>query len=774
MKTSKLLIIIFLITVFPVKAFAALPDIVKAIEPKMHDGTSEEILSFLNERLMLAVQLATDAEAILEQTDTPEEQEALAGAVEIFHGLPSQFQRLKSELKKSTNPAMKPPTLGAAPYSPVIFYNIRSFQKEIAQHLVEHTKNIDRIGSKLVMVKSNLETLLIEYSKIQQKDSDKAIAFEKAAYIFSLQSEYSLFTLQLSRFQKQMDSLHVLRKEGIELIKSCLRNINISVDDVAKAKKRLEKATLEEEALFEEVRNTINNLDNSLLRYELQLENVEGKLEKEKETCDNRTFLKFEKKRITSIIDTIEIKQQGLEQKKTNMKINAIGVIFSYYWMNYFSKHEDEKKLREALQFWRIKQEKLVITANLQNETLLQVSLRKNQSSQKLLLVADELKTMPSQLIKDALLALERQLLKENELIDTLISTLLDNQNDIRVISEEISWFLDLLQAEMPLHENLQIYFEKNLRESWGNIQSVLHYPFFSVGETNLTLTAILKFIFLLIVGLAVLRLVRRKSAVFLRKKAHLSIGSVTSITTLGYYVAVVFSVFAILSTVGVNLSQLTVIVGALGVGIGFGLQAIANNFISGIILLMEQTIKAGDIINLESSVTGEVKKIALRSTIIRTVNGDDVIVPNSELISSRVNTWTYGDDWRRLTVPFGVSYGSDPDEIVRLAEEAAREVEITEENADHPVRVFFEGYGDSSLDFSIRVWCRMFHLRALSGLRSDYYFALFRKLKNAGIEIPFPQRDLHLQSISAKAENSLKKIVDQETDENTHKSGRI
>ena len=230
--------------------------------------------------------------------------------------------------------------------------------------------------------------------------------------------------------------------------------------------------------------------------------------------------------------------------------------------------------------------------------------------------------------------------------------------------------------------------------------------------------------------------------------------------TTLGYYLAVVPFFFFILSMIGVNLTQLTVIFGALGIGIGFGLQTIMNNFISGIILLAERAIRTGDIVNLESGVTGEVKKVAIRSTIIRTVNGDDIIVPNAEFVSGRVNTWTYNDDWRRLTVPFGVSYDSDPDEIVRLATEAAREVDITREDKDHPIRVFFEGYGESSLDFSIRVWCRIYQLRAFSGLRSDYYFALFRKLKEAGITIPFPQRDLHLRSVSRDAAEALEHSV--------------
>jgi len=311
--------------------------------------------------------------------------------------------------------------------------------------------------------------------------------------------------------------------------------------------------------------------------------------------------------------------------------------------------------------------------------------------------------------------------------------------------------------------KNLQVYFEKNFRKSWENIFSVLYYPLFSTGEKNITLATIVKFIILLIVGLMFLRLTRRKVSVLLHTKTRLSFGTVTSITTLVYYVALVTYVFVILSAGGFNLSQFTVIVGAFSVGIGFGLQTIANNFISGIIMLMEQIIKAGDIVNLENGLTGEVKKVAIRSTIIRTVNGDDVIVPNSEFVSGRVNTWTYGDDWRRLTRPFGVSYGADPDEIARLAEEAAREVETTTEDADHPLRIFFEGYGESSLDFSIRVWCRMYRLKALSGLRSDYYFSLFRKLKNAGVTIPFPQRDLNLQSMSPEVLNTLKSLLSKE-----------
>jgi small-conductance mechanosensitive channel len=153
------------------------------------------------------------------------------------------------------------------------------------------------------------------------------------------------------------------------------------------------------------------------------------------------------------------------------------------------------------------------------------------------------------------------------------------------------------------------------------------------------------------------------------------------------------------------------------------------------------------------------VRKISIRATIVRTFDGEDVIVPNSEFVSSRVSTWSFDDNWRRLKIPFGVSYGSDPEEVVRLATEAAREVQITREDSAHPLRVFFEGFGNNSLDFSIRPWCWMNQIHAHTGMISDYYFALFKKFKEAGIEIPFPQTDLHIKSIAPEALRALQHL---------------
>ncbi len=749
------LVVFLLLTLLPAYVYAALPDIDNAIEPRLHKGTSEEISSFIKERLAQAALLGAEAGELLHKTGSQPEQEALAGAVDIFQGIPAQMQRLESELKKSTDFTVKAPQLGDGPYSPADFNTIRSFQQEVEQQLREGEKDIDRLGKKLSTVKKNLESLLFDYARMKQMKTETALAFEKTAYIYSLQAEYSFITLQLARLERRDESLAQLQEKGSELIKTCLGAIQVPEVDVGNAKTELEKATRQENLFLEEAQKENNILNNKLLRYELQLENVMGKLDREKEDCEKKQLLKTDQKRIASIIDTVEIKLRTLDQKKLNKKINIIDASFTHDWLKRYAEH-DEKSVREPIQDWRKKQEFLQNTAKNLKEEMSQVNIEKSRLTQKLLLVADELKEPKSLKLTDSLAGLEGQLLKENASIDELIATLSDNRNDLREVFDEISWFIDVLLTEMPWYENLQVYFEKNLRKSWETTCSVLYYPFLSMGMTKVTLAVVFKFVFLVTVGLTLLRLVRRKVVILLRNNTRLSFGSITSITTLGYYVILVLCLFVILNTVGVNLSQITVILGALGVGIGFGLQTIANNFISGIILLSEQTIKAGDIVNMENGLTGEVKKVAIRSTIIRTVNGDDIIVPNSEFVSGRVNTWTYGDDWRRLKIPFGVSYDSDPDEVARIAEEAAREVETTREDNEHPIRVFFEGYGDSSLDFSIRVWCRMNQLKSLSGLHSDYYFILYRKLKKAGVTIPFPQRDIHLQSIAPEVKAAL------------------
>ena len=199
------------------------------------------------------------------------------------------------------------------------------------------------------------------------------------------------------------------------------------------------------------------------------------------------------------------------------------------------------------------------------------------------------------------------------------------------------------------------------------------------------------------------------------------------------------------LSVVGVSFTNIAIVAGALSLGIGFGLQNIVNNFVSGIILLLERPIRTGDWISTGST-EGFVKKISVRSTEVQTFNRADVIVPNSELISAPVTNWTLRNRHGRVIVPVGVAYGSDTELVGRLLEEAAAEVpEVVRDQPDLPVRVFFRSFGDSALDFELR--CYILDIWYILDVTSRLHFAIDRKFREHGIEIAFPQRDIHIRS---------------------------
>jgi small-conductance mechanosensitive channel len=194
----------------------------------------------------------------------------------------------------------------------------------------------------------------------------------------------------------------------------------------------------------------------------------------------------------------------------------------------------------------------------------------------------------------------------------------------------------------------------------------------------------------------------------------------------------------------GVQLSQFALLAGAFGVGIGFGLQNVVNNFISGLILLFERPVQVGDTIQV-TSLFGEVKRIGIRSSTVRTWEGAEVIVPNGDLISQQVINWTLSDRDRRVDVKVGVAYGTDPERVIALLKEVAGTHPDLLKTPE-PV-VLFLGFGDSSLDFELRAWTN--RSERFIRIRSEVTVLVNRAIVDTGIEIPFPQRDLHLKSVA-------------------------
>lgn len=223
----------------------------------------------------------------------------------------------------------------------------------------------------------------------------------------------------------------------------------------------------------------------------------------------------------------------------------------------------------------------------------------------------------------------------------------------------------------------------------------------------------------------------------------RLDIGIRQSIGTIVRYIILILGLYIIVQSAGIDLSAIGILAGALGVGIGFGLQNITNNFISGLIILFERPIKVGDRIEVGNT-SGDVVGISARATTIITNDNISIIIPNSEFISSKVINWSHNDRMVRFRFPVGVSYNEDPEKVKQLLMEVMNGNKGVLKNP--PPDVWFDAFGDSSLNFNLMVWTSEYVQRP-KNLRSQLYYAIFKKFKEQGIEIPFPQRDLHIKS---------------------------
>jgi small-conductance mechanosensitive channel len=283
----------------------------------------------------------------------------------------------------------------------------------------------------------------------------------------------------------------------------------------------------------------------------------------------------------------------------------------------------------------------------------------------------------------------------------------------------------------------------ETVQEFFVQLRAWLEIPLLPVGNTRLTLWMILYL--LIFIALLVYLTGKLKTWIVNRllARTHIDIGVRQAVGSIFHYVVIAIGFMIILQTAGIDLSALTVLAGALGIGIGFGLQNITNNFVSGLIILFERPIKVGDRIEV-GDVSGDVVKISPRATTVITNDNIAIIIPNSEFTSSQVINWSYMNREVRFNFPVGVSYGSDPALVRKTLLEVAADHPgvLKDRNAD----VLLEEFGDSSLNFILRVWTRDYATTP-GVLRSELNYAICRKFKEHGIEIPFPQRDLHIRS---------------------------
>lgn len=278
----------------------------------------------------------------------------------------------------------------------------------------------------------------------------------------------------------------------------------------------------------------------------------------------------------------------------------------------------------------------------------------------------------------------------------------------------------------------------------------------FHIGDTAVSVVDLVWVVAVMLTSFILSSVLRRFLNNLPLKHSNFSASGMFTLGRLLHYVILLAAILISFGLLGIDFTELAIVAGALSVGIGFGLQSIFNNFISGLILLFERPIKVGDLIELDSGTRGRVKAINVRSTQVTTWDNIDVMVPNSEFISGRVINYTLNDDRRRLHIPFGVAYGTDKELVKRAVTEAALALPCTLNNGKHKPDVWLINFGDSSLDFELVVWVRGNQLPVDKHPVGMYLWEIESKLAEYQIEIPFPQRDLRMRSVDPEVRDLL------------------
>lgn len=267
-------------------------------------------------------------------------------------------------------------------------------------------------------------------------------------------------------------------------------------------------------------------------------------------------------------------------------------------------------------------------------------------------------------------------------------------------------------------------------------------YALFHIGETPITLISIAIFVLTLIVFSIISRVLRMAILKKILVRMEVDQGMRFTFQRLTHYSILLLGTLIAFQNLGINLSGLVVVFGFLSVGIGFGLQNIVSNFISGLIILFEQPIRVGDRVTVGET-EGDVMEVNMRSTTVKSLNNISIIVPNHDFITSQVVNWSHEDPKIRLDISVGVSYDSDLDTVIRCLREAA--MEHPDALAEPAPDVLLTNFGDSAWDMLVRVWIG--NPKRHPEVRSEIHCSIVRKFRANNIEIPYPQRDVHFRS---------------------------
>lgn len=286
-------------------------------------------------------------------------------------------------------------------------------------------------------------------------------------------------------------------------------------------------------------------------------------------------------------------------------------------------------------------------------------------------------------------------------------------------------------------------FFSSTLTSCCDPVVGWFYAPLFKIGQTPITAMSLLRILVIMTAAYAISKLLQRAVQRIASRSRSFQESSIYLLKKLLHYICLLFGFALALVSINLNLNNLFLLLSALTIGISFGLQTIANNFFCGLLLLFSRMLKVGDYVELHTGGWGRVTGINMQNTIIRTYDGIEIIVPNSQMISNKVTNWTLNDNFKRLHLPFLVTFGSDKELVVKAAHEAALKVPCSLLNSPHHEApgAWFIGYADNGMKFEMIVWVNMYSFAHRGSFLASYYWELDNALQKYGLEVPCPQR---------------------------------
>jgi small-conductance mechanosensitive channel len=575
-----------------------------------------------------------------------------------------------------------------------------------------------------------------------KQNSDYLIEIEK-----TIQKEIKNNEKPQQILKDELKYLKILKESNSKIVKidnfknEKLTNLDVVFEDIIKAIKFLIQLNYE----YQQTIILSKNVQDNLSFLKKKIENI-LEIEKDKLLIYQLQFAYYkieknnlEKKELLYENEKEEIYKQ-INTSISNLKVIDESLIDSNLKQNESELEqilEKNKSLENDLQIQKLQE-------NYQKIEILQKELNKSQILYQTLLIENIF-----DLLKKAILSIKEK--DETKYLNIYKKI----NNNLSILNKENKKYLYidniLKQLSKKSFNTTKLAFattSTKVDSLYDLAKSFLNTNLFVFNEQAITPLSILKALLLIILGIFIGKLYKKWLLKISSKWPNISDMSLKVTSNVGFYLIVFITFMIAIGSLGIDMTSISLIAGALSIGIGFGLQTVVSNFIAGIILMFERTIRIGDVIEISDVLKGTVTDIRVRSTSIKTFDNIDIVVPNSSFIQNNVINWTLEDKSRRLHVPFGVAYGTKIERVKELVLEELKnsDLKYIRDDKDKQPEIRFENMNSSSVDLELLVYIRINDRITPNSLKSDFMLLIYNALYKHNIEIPFPQLDLHIK----------------------------